>query len=85
MSRAYTIEEIDDLREVLRDRIVWGTCCREAIAGSSGSYRRDEMERTAEDQLRTAMLAGHTADDFRAADRERWYGARTAAKVQEPT
>ncbi len=69
--RAYTVAEIDDLRRVLRERYMWGTCAPFEGSRISRSYQAAEMILEVEEQTRTAMLAGLTADDFRKADRER--------------
>lgn len=62
MMRAYTVAEIDALRLALRER--------ETIKIWTGAdYIEGDWEKlvreTAEDQLRTHMLAGHTADDIK--------------------
>lgn len=65
--RAYTVSEIDDLRSALlqRERArIW-----EEADIAHGDWEKDARD-VAEDQLRTHMLAGHTASDIEAALRE---------------
>lgn len=63
--RAYTVGEIDELRKALLERFARSEPFRSDI-----TYFGDEADlagytrRTIEDQLRTHMLAGHTAADI---------------------
>lgn len=69
--RAYTVREIDDLRSVLKDRFIWGTSFRPYDGRRTGvSYSPDDLLKTVEEQIRTYMTAGITADDIRKEDAE---------------
>ena len=67
--RAYTVSEIDALRSACRDRVIWGTTNSDYMRGMSGSYREADMVKSAEEMVRTYMLAGITADQIYAEDR----------------
>lgn len=72
--RAYTIQEIDDLRECCRNRYIWGRYSGAPLwtdregHGFSRSYKEHEMLSAAEEMVRTHMLAGHTAQDLLSAE-----------------
>lgn len=64
MSRAYTVQELDDLRRAVENKELWGTSQPHGPARMSRAYSPGELERIVEERVRTHMLAGHTADDF---------------------
>lgn len=71
--KKYTVEEIDDLRRALRERYMWGNAngphfAEVHSAVVSRSYKETEMSAVVEDQLRTFMLAGVSAQDLRDED-----------------
>lgn len=68
--RAYTVAEIDRLREVLDMRYLYGTSNLKMINGCSRTCRPEEKAAIVEQQLRTYMLAGITAEDIEKADGE---------------
>ena len=79
MERAYTVKEIDALREVCRTKLIWGyytgpqehhkTRVGDVVMWSApGSYNDAELSTKVEEMVRTFMLAGLTADDLLAAD-----------------
>ncbi len=63
--RAYTVRDIDDLRQ---------ECARRWMHGYGGtsitrfSYNQQEMDAAVEGMLRTFLLAGVTAEEIRAED-----------------
>jgi hypothetical protein len=71
MSRSYTVEEIDALRRVCEMRWIWGSSILPANGGTSRCYRSEDKDRGVEELVRTAILAGHTANDIYEADRKR--------------
>jgi hypothetical protein len=70
VTRAYTVAEIDALRSALEVRWVWGTTAQSQTRGMSRPYYHEDKIKGVEELVRTAMLAGHTAEDIYAADRE---------------
>lgn len=68
--RAYTVRELDELRRVLCNKYLWGTYGLPMGKGQSRCYREDEMTKIIEEQVRTHMLAGHTADDLQKSESE---------------
>jgi hypothetical protein len=69
--RAYTVQEIDHLRRVISEKYVWGSYHGPPSDGSmSIPYYRRELEVSVENQLRTYMLAGLTADDLLASEKK---------------
>lgn len=62
--RKYSVSEIDELRKACLERAKYGTT-HYPTQDSCASWHGDEPERRAEDQLRTYMLAGVTADEIR--------------------
>lgn len=68
IDRAYTVAEIDQLREVVENKWLWGTYRRISGAGYSRSYSGNEKTTAVEQLVRTHMLAGHTADDLLASE-----------------
>lgn len=64
--RAYTVAEIDALRQAHRDKYLFGTFRPVGAGGrTSRIYREQEVAVLVEQQVRTSMLAGHTAEDLR--------------------
>ena len=61
MSRAYTVKEIAELREVVSDKLVFGSYRGVGV----GSYSEPEHTTKVEEIVRTHMMAGHTANDLR--------------------
>lgn len=71
MDRAYTVNEIDNLRRVLEDKCIWGSYHGSPPGGGfSGSYNQAEVSKKVEDMIRTCMIAGHTAEDLLASEPE---------------
>jgi len=71
MSASYTIQEIDQLRRLCRDKIIWGAYLPNwEIPRSSGSYREEEVFKKTEEMVRTFMLAGTRPEDFVKASEE---------------
>ena len=68
MSRAYTVQEIDDLRRVMEQRYLFGTTAPADGLRNSRTYRETDMIKAVEEMVRTSMLAGITASDVRRAD-----------------
>lgn len=66
--RAYTVNDIDALREACRERWLWGTTKHAEGSRVSRSYRQEDMDRAVEELVRTYMMAGITADDIYEAD-----------------
>ena len=63
MSRKYSVKELDELRQVVRCKWISGYYgCREGF--SMRMSGPGEMENAVEQQVRTHMLAGHTAGDL---------------------
>lgn len=81
MDRAYTVKEIDELRDAVELRYRWGTCVFDdapelfPMRVSNGNVLQErcfgwaEMIKIVEDRLRTYMLGGIVADDIYAEDR----------------
>lgn len=64
MERAYTVQEIDALRQVVRREYLFGSYA--GPLGSGGrSYNEVDMEAVVEERVRTWMLAAKTAQDLR--------------------
>lgn len=69
--RAYTVSEIDALREACANKWLWGS-----YRGPQGSYSDEpsrvyygqEKDVAVEQMVRTHMMAGHTAQDLYASD-----------------
>ena len=76
MERAYTVKELDALRAAIRNRQLWGSY-RGPVMNGQQSYNipsQSELTAVVESQVRTHMLAGHTAEDLIASE-----GAQTWA------
>lgn len=72
--RAYTVQEIDRLRDCVRNRYLWGRFSGSSqnfspYSGMSRSYREDEMAKAVEAEVRTWMHAGKTAADLLASEK----------------
>ena len=70
-ARKYSVNEMDDLRAVLRRKFNFGVYCIENIRSSSGGgvtfgrvHSAGEDLAWVEDRLRSHMLAGHAAQDL---------------------
>lgn len=78
VQRAYTVNEIDALRRALGVRLIYGSTHEVDDGVSCDPERvvirfngtREECFTCTEDLVRTAMVAGHTAEDFYKADFE---------------
>lgn len=68
MERAYTVSEIDALRQAVENKWLYGSYSLSG-GGSSRSYYEAEKTRCVEELVRTHMLAGHTAEDLYATER----------------
>jgi hypothetical protein len=70
MDRKYTVAEIDELRQVVENKYLWGSYSG-PVGGNGDSRAYLEQDKTAavEQMVRTHMLAGHTAIDLRASER----------------
>lgn len=65
-SLKYTVAEIDSLRRVMDNKYLYG-CYNPQFYDNgciSRSYREEEKVKVVEEWVRTAMLAGHRAEDF---------------------
>lgn len=65
--RAYTVQELDALREVVKCRLLFGWYQLPRLKTtwvSHRSYGEGEKVKAVEEMVRTHMLAGHTADDL---------------------
>lgn len=69
MSRAYTVQEIDALRQAVERRELFGSCSQSGGNRMSRSYSAGELDKIVEERVRTHMLAGHTAKDLYDAER----------------
>lgn len=64
--RAYTIQEIDALREAERTKYLWGSYSGPSpLNDISRNYREVELERIVEERVRTLMHAGLTVEDLK--------------------
>jgi hypothetical protein len=65
-TRAYTVSELDALRQVVEHRWLFGTYGRLPGSGSriSRGFQEADKTRAIEEIVRTHMLAGHTAADL---------------------
>ena len=66
--RKYSVQEIDALRRVLRDRYLFGTSYLTANSSFSRTFKDNELQTAVEELVRTHMLAGHIALDILMAD-----------------
>ena len=67
--KKYSVFEIDDLRQVMQNKYLWGDYNGPPSdpqgTSLSRSYNEADKTKTVEEWVRTAMLAGHTAEDYR--------------------
>lgn len=70
--RSYTMRELDALRNVVQEKYIWGRyngpLLNSSVFGHSRSCNETEMLKSVEEQVRTHMLAGHTAEDLLASE-----------------
>ncbi len=64
----YTVHEIDALRRAVGNKYLYGTYRLALGTNTSRTYNEDEKMRAVEEQVRTFMLAGLTADDLLASE-----------------
>lgn len=70
ITRAYTVRELDQLRNACRSRWLYGTTYfPPGYNGCSRSYKDSDCDAAVEQLARTHMIAGHTADDIYEADK----------------
>ncbi len=62
--RAYTLTEVDELREACRLRYLYGTTKRPEGGRQSRSYMETDMEKVLTERMRQYMAAGITAKDI---------------------
>lgn len=67
--KSYTVREIDALRGAVENRYLWGNANGASEAGFSRTYKESEMRVDVEEQVRTYMLAGITAQALCKADK----------------
>ncbi len=69
--RAYTVSEIDALREVVQNKWLFGSYSpsQENVYSFSRSYSEGDKVKCVEELVRTWMLAGKTAEDLYASER----------------
>lgn len=63
--RAYTVKEIDDLREVCEMKYLYGTTDPMQAIGFSRQYQESDKVKAVEELVRTYMIAEITAEDIR--------------------
>ena len=66
--RAYTVKELDALRDAVENKFLWGRY-NGPHEGQFSTYDHNEMTKTVEERVRTHMLAGHTAEDLLASEK----------------
>lgn len=71
MTRSYTVKELDDLRSVVRDRLLFGTSSNKGGGRTSRPYYGERLIQEVEEAVRTHMMAGHTAQDILDEDRNK--------------
>lgn len=69
--KKYSVADIDALRRVHRNHIVYGWYDGPVSPRESRSYNSRDVTAEAEDRVRTSMIAGHTAGDLIESQRER--------------
>ena len=62
--RKYTVSEIDQLRSAVRLRCIFGTSNSKHWLHAYYAHNSQDMDKRIEEQLRTYMIAGITADDI---------------------
>jgi len=62
----YTVQELDDLRRVIENKVIFGTYSVKFENGMriSRAYNESDKDKFVEERTRTHMLAGHTAQDL---------------------
>ncbi|WP_332763889.1 hypothetical protein [Phenylobacterium sp.] len=70
MKRAYTVTEINRLRQVVEHKWLWGSYKHPQDGGTCQSrcYQETEKAGAVEEMVRTHMLAGHTAENLYASE-----------------
>jgi phenylacetate-coenzyme A ligase PaaK-like adenylate-forming protein len=66
--KKYTLNDIDALRAACRERYLYGTTARGSGSRTSRPYTESELASSVEQQVRTYMMAGITAQDIYAED-----------------
>ncbi len=66
--RSYTVAELDALRCAVERKFLYGRYAGPTNGGWSRTYQEDEKVACVEQQVRTHMLAGHTAEDLLASE-----------------
>jgi hypothetical protein len=70
MDRAYTVSEIDALRDAVENKWLWGSYSGPSRdADFSRAYKPEEKQKAVEEMVRTHMIAGHSAEDLLASER----------------
>lgn len=64
MAKKYTVKEIEDLRDVIERKYMFGTYSLAYSPRMSICFKESEKTIHVEENLRTHMLAGHTANDL---------------------
>lgn len=67
--RSYTVNEVDALRRAMDSKYLYGSYMPTQRVCFSRTYHKHEKTKVVEEMVRTAMLAGHTADDLYASER----------------
>lgn len=74
--RTYTVREVEELRRAIDNKYLYGSYKGPSgVGGFSRSYSEPEKSLIVEQQVKTHMLAGHTAEDLFAADAARQRGS----------
>lgn len=69
--RAYTVSEINDLRQAVENKYLYGAYRGARFVGHNPqTYFEPRKTTIVEEQVRTHMLAGHTAEDLLATEPE---------------
>ena len=71
MTKKYTVKEIEKLRNVIENKYMWGSYQSYPDQGLSRSFSEVDKIKSVEEQVRTHMLAGHTAKDLLKHEREK--------------
>lgn len=71
MERKYSVAEIDALRRAVDNQYLWGRYSGPRGDGCSGSFKETDKAKVVEERVRTYMLAGITAEDLLAEEKER--------------
>lgn len=70
MTRKYSVHEINELRQCLEHKYLFGWYFPpRGVGGVSKSYNENTMAAVVESRLQTHMLAGHTAEDLMESER----------------